>query len=152
MRHKLIAPLFFLLAVLFAAPASAQLACPDPYSARGLCTPITISTTGTAGATSVTIPAVAGKTAYLCAFNFTGTNATAATNGSVTVTGLIGGTVTYGYPTLAAGAAVQNTPPVDEGFTPCIPASNINSAIVVNGPALGTGAPLVTLTASGYYL
>lgn len=152
MRHKLIAPLFFILAALFAAPASAQLACPDPFSARGLCTPITVSTTGTTGATSVTIPAVAGKTAYLCAFNFTGSNATGATNGSVTITGLVGGTVTYGYPTLVAGAAVPNTPPIDEGYTPCIPATAANVAIVVNGPALGTGAPLVTLTASGYYL
>lgn len=153
MRHKLIAPLLFLLAVLFAAPASAQLACPDPYTARGACTPITATATGTTAAVVATLSAVAGKTTYLCGFYYTGTNATAAnTATSVTVTGTIGGTMTFGFPTLAAAATVPNTIPIDEEFQPCVAASAINTAIVVNGPALGAGATQATVTAWGYYL
>jgi len=153
MRHKLIAPLLFVLALLCSGAANAQNACPDPYSARGLCTPITATATGTTAAVVATLPAVAGKTTYLCGFYYTGTNATAAnTTTSVTVTGTIGGTMTFGFPTLAAAATVQNTIPVDEGFIPCVAASAINTAIVVNGPALGAGATQATVTAWGYYL
>jgi hypothetical protein len=56
------------------------------------------------------------------------------------------------YPTLATGAGVANTPPVGEVFTPCIQASAINTPIVVNGPALGAGATLVTVRAWGFQL
>lgn len=150
--QRLIAPFLFVLALLFAVPASAQLACPDPYTARGTCTPITNSATGTTGATAATLPAVAGKTTYICGFYFVGTNATAATNGSVTITGTIGGTMNFGYPTLATGATVPNTIPIEEEFIPCIAATAVNTAIVVNGPALGAGATLATVTAWGYYL
>lgn len=150
--RKLIAPLLFLLAVLCAVPAQAQQACPDPFSARGACTPITASATGTTGATTATLPAVSGKTTYICGFYFVGTNATAATASSVTITGTISGTMNFGYPTLASGATVPNTIPVEEEFIPCVAASAINTAIVVNGPALGAGATLTTVTAWGYYL
>lgn len=152
MRTRLIAPLFLLLAALFASPANAQIACPDPFVSGRLCTPITSTATGTTGAVVATFPAVAGRTAYLCGFYYTGTNATAATAGSVTITGTIGGTMSFGYPTLASGATIPNTIPVDEQFLPCVPASAINTAIVVNGPALGAGATLATVTAWGYYL
>ncbi|MDB6085542.1 MAG: hypothetical protein JWN43_3423 [Gammaproteobacteria bacterium] len=153
MRTRLIAPLFFLLAALFAFPAQAQQACPDPFTARGACTPITASATGTTGAVVATLPAVAGKTTYICGFYYTGTNATAAnTATSVTVTGTIGGTMSFGFPTLAAAATTPNTIPVDEAFLPCVAASAINTAIAVNGPALGTGATQATVTAWGYYL
>jgi hypothetical protein len=114
-------------------------------------TPITATASGTTGAITATIPAVANKTAVLCGFVYTGTNATAAQAGSVTVTGLVGGTMSFGYPTLAAGAAVPVTSPVDEAFLPCLPATSVNVAITVNGPALGTGATLATVTAWGYY-
>jgi hypothetical protein len=99
------------------------------------------------------LPAVAGKTTYICGFYFFGTNATAANTGtSVTITGTITGTMTFGFTTLA-GVTVANSPPLNVLFTPpCVAASAINTAIVVNGPALGTGATLVTLSAWGYQL
>jgi hypothetical protein len=144
-------------ALLFAlaglSPAGAQQACPDPYSARGACTPITASATGSTGAIAATIPAVASKTAYLCGFYYTGTNATAANTATqVTVTGLNGGTMPFGFPTLALAATVPNTIPIDEAFLPCLAATSVNSPIVVNGPALGAGATQATVTAWGYYL
>jgi hypothetical protein len=153
MRTRLIAPLLFLFAALSALPAQAQLACPNPFVAGAVCTPVTASATGTTAAITATLAAVAGKTTYICGFYFTGTNATAAnTATSVTITGTITGTMTFGFPTLAAGATIPNSWPVDEQFTPCIAASAINTAIVVNGPALGTGATLTTLSVWGYQL
>ena len=136
----------------FLSPAKAQTTCPNPF-ATAPCTPITASAAGTTAAIAATLPAVAGKTTYLCGFYYTGTNATAAnTATSVTITGTIGGTMTFGFPTLAAAATVPNTIPIDEGFVPCVAASAINTAIVVNGPALGAGATQATVTAWGYYL
>jgi|SRR5882762_3633309 len=127
-------------------PANAQLGYPPGAN------PITASATGTTGAIAATIPAVVGKTAYLCGFYYTGTNATAANPAtSVTVTGLVGGTMSYGFPTLALGAAVPNTIPIDDAFLPCIASSSVNTAVVINGPALGSGATLATATAWGYY-
>lgn len=152
MLIRLIAPLLFLL--MLALPAQAQqAACPDPYSARGACTPITASATGSTGAITATLAAAAGKTTYICGFYFTGTNATAANGATtVTITGTIGGTMNFGFPTLALGATVPNTLPIDEEFIPCVAASAVNTAIVVNGPALGAGSTLVTATAWGYQL
>ena len=153
MRTRLIAPLFFLIAALFSLPAQAQVVCPDPFSARGICTPVTSSATGTTGAITATLPAAGGKTTYICGFIFIGTNATVAnTATNLTVTGTVSGTLNFGFPTLAAGAAVPNPQPIDEAFLPCLAASAINTAIVVNGPALGAGATLVTVTAWGYQL
>lgn len=145
---------FCALLLIAAAPASAQQgACPNPFASGAPCTPITATATGTTGAVVATLPAVAGKTTYICGFYYTGTNATAAnTTTSVTVTGVIGGTMSFGFPTLAAAATVPNTIPIDEEFIPCVAASAINTAIAVNGPALGAGATQATVTAWGYYL
>jgi hypothetical protein len=152
--HKIVLAGFASLALLSSiAPARAQQACPDPFSARGACTPITASASGSTGAIAATLPALAGKTTYICGFYFSGTNATAANPAtSVTITGTIGGTMTFGFPTLAAATTVPNTLPLDEEFIPCIAASNINTPIVANGPALGAGATLTTANAWGYYL
>lgn len=147
-------PAFLLICLLsWLTPAQAQLACPNPYAAAGPCTPVTASATGTTGATTATLAAVAGKTTYICGFYFSGTNATAANGATtVTVTGTISGTMTFGFPTLAAAATVPNNIPIEEEFIPCVAASAINTAIVVNGPALGAGSTLTTVTAWGYYL
>lgn len=116
-------------------PAAAQLVCPNHFAPGAPCTPITASATGSTGATTATLPAAANKTTYICGFQFMGTNATAAIPATnVTIAGTVSGTLNFGYPTLAVGAAVANTPPVGEVFSPCIPTSAINTAIVVNGP------------------
>ena len=116
-------------------------------------TPVTSSATGTTGAITATLAGVASKTTYICGFYYTGTNATAAnTATNLTITGTISGTLNFGFPTLAAAATVPNPAPMDEEFYPCIPASAANTAVVVNGPALGAGATLVTVTAWGFQL
>jgi hypothetical protein len=60
------------------------------------------------------------------------------------------GTLNYPYPTLAAGAAVPNTPAISVIFHPCLSASETNTAIAVNGPALRAGATLATVSATGF--
>lgn len=114
-------------------------------------TPVTSSATGTTGAITATLAGAASKTTYICGFFYTGTNATAAnTATNLTITGTINGTLNFGFATLAAAATVPNNQPLDEAFTPCVPASAVNTSIVVNGPALGAGATLATVTAWGY--
>jgi hypothetical protein len=153
MMFRLAALLACLLLASLFNPAVAQQACPNPFVAGAPCTPVTATATGTTGAIAATLPAVAGKTTYICGFYYAGTNATAAnTTTTVTVTGVITATMSFAFATLAAGAAVPNSPAVDEQFAPCISASAINTAIAVNGPALGAGATLATVTAWGYYL
>jgi hypothetical protein len=67
---------------------------------------------------------------------------------SSTVTGVKGGTLTYTYAT-GVGATVANAPLTVE-FTPCIPASAPNTAIVVSLPSLGAGNTNAAVTAGGY--
>src|SRR6266567_5537557 len=111
-----LAAVLLLLVLAELSPAHAQRICPDPFNSAP-CTPITASTTGNTSAITATLPAVAGKTTYICGFYFTGTNATAANTATmVTITGTIGGTMNFGFPTLAGGATIPNTLPLDEEF------------------------------------
>jgi len=67
MRARLTASLFFLCAAFWLSqPAQAQLACPNPFVAGAICTPVTASATGTTGAITATLAAVAGKTFFIC--------------------------------------------------------------------------------------
>lgn len=153
MLNRFAAAMLSLVLLACLSPAHAQMACPNQYASTGQCTPVTANATGTTAAVVATLPAATGKITYICGFYYTGTNATAAnTATALTITGTISGTMTFGFPTLAAAATVPNTYPIDEEFMPCIAASAINTAIVVTGPALGTGATQATLTAWGYQL
>jgi len=97
-----------------------------------------------------TIPAVAAKTAYISGFDVTGAGATAGSVVSVTVAGLLGGTATYTL-TVATGVAIGNAPLAIQ-FSPPLPASAVNTAIVVTCPALGAGNTNNTVNAYGYYI
>lgn len=95
-----------------------------------------------------TLAAVAGKTTFISGLTITAGGATVAALVSATVAGLAGGTATYtiGAPT---GATATATPLV-LSFTPPLPASAVNTAIVVTLPALGAGNTNATVTAWGY--
>jgi hypothetical protein len=97
-----------------------------------------------------TLPAVAAKTTYISGFDVTGSGATAGSVVSVTVAGLLGGTATYTL-SVVAGAALAN-PPLLIQFSPPLPASAVNTAIVVTCPALGAGNTNNTVNAYGYYI
>lgn len=110
------------------------------------------STSGNVAAAvaTATIAATAAKTNYITGFQVTGAGATAGAVVSVTVTGLLGGTVTYTY-AAATGATVANQP-LNVAFYPPIPASTTNTAIVVSCPSLGAGNTNNTVNVQGYTL
>lgn len=97
-----------------------------------------------------TLAAAVGKTTYITGFQVTSGGATAASLKSVTITGLLGGTATYTIG-VVAGAAAPNAHLVVT-FTPPIPGSATNTAIVVTVPALGAGNTNATVTAHGFQL
>jgi len=111
-------------------------------------TQVTASSTGAAAALTETLPGVAGKTTYLTGFQITGGGATAASNITVTVTGLISGTNSYNI-TVPAGATVGITP-LNVTFPNPISASAVNTAIVVNVPSFGAGNTAAAAAAQGF--
>lgn len=111
-----------------------------------------VASSGAVGAATAaaTLTPDADKQAFLSGFEVTGAGATTALPVSVTVTGIAGGTLTYSY-TAVAGVLLANTP-LQVSFVPAIPASAINTAIVVSCPTLGAGNTKNTCNAHGYQL
>lgn len=99
---------------------------------------------------AATLTPGATQTAYIAGFEITGSGATAGLPVTVTVAGLLGGTRSYTY-SFAAGALVGNLPLVVD-FMPPLPASAINTPIVVTCPASGAGGTNNTVVAHGYAL
>jgi len=111
-------------------------------------TPVTNSATGTTTATA-TLPAAAGKTTYLCGFQATYSGATAAGNGTIQATNTISGSLNY----VAAQVAIANNNqvPTIVTFSPCVPASAVNTTIPV-AATLGAGTTNTAVTANGFQL
>lgn len=99
---------------------------------------------------AATIPAVAGKTAYVAGFDISGTGATVGAAVSATLAGILGGTATYTV-VAATGAAVANQV-VAIRFDPPFPASAVNTAITLSCPALGAGNTNNSANIYGFYL
>lgn len=133
-------------------PALVTLAAPYPTAFDGTdATPVTAGSGNVANASAVaTISAVAGKTAYVTGFDIVGGGATAAALVAPTLAGVIGGTKTY-VQAVVAGATLAN-PILSLRFTPAIPASAANTAIVLTCPALGAGSTNNTANIYGFYL
>lgn len=107
-------------------------------------TPVEASTTGTTAATAATLPAAVGKTTYICGFDISA-NATAAATGNAAVTGPTNAlNFTQWTAPATSGAGV-----IAKAFSPCIPASAPNTAVVVTSAAPGTGG-VVSVSAWGY--
>lgn len=110
---------------------------------------ITGSSGNVANANAVaTLAAVAAKTTYITGFVLTAAGATAAGVVTATVTGVITGTMSFTF-AVPAGATVGATPLV-VNFPVPIPASAVNTAIVVTLPALGSGNTNATASATGF--
>lgn len=105
---------------------------PGPYQLAQ--TPVTNSATGTTTATAATLPALASKFTYICGFTITA-DATAALAGAATVAGTVSGSLNYiqNVGTVTAAGNLSQT------FSPCIPSSAVNTAIVVTSVAAGAG-------------
>lgn len=109
---------------------------------------VTNSATGTTAATAATLPAASGKTTYICGFSIRA-NATAATTGLGTISGMISGTMSFAQWTAPLASGLGDVPGNFSGM--CIPASTTNTAIVVTSAAPGSGGT-VTVNAWGYQL
>jgi hypothetical protein len=137
------------LALLWCQPAHAQAPLIPGDNVGGRIT-VSNSASGTTAAVVATLPALAGRSTYLCGFSYQGSDATAGQVGVVAVTNVTGGTMNFAYPTLALGATVPQPGPLTVTFTPCLAATAQNTTIVVTGPALGAGATVATVNAWGY--
>lgn len=110
--------------------------------------PITATSGNQANAVATaTLAANTTKTTYITGFEVTGTGVLIVT---VTVTGLVSGTMSYTY-VFVAGVTTANTPLIVE-FTKPIPASAPNTAIAVSCPASGLGGTNNVVNAHGYQL
>src|SRR6185369_5567570 len=113
-------------------------------------TPLAAGSGNVANASAVaTLTGTATTTVYIGGFSVTGAGATAGLPVVVTIAGLLGGTRSYIY-TFAAGVLVGNTPLVVEFIQP-LPASAVNTPIVVTCPAGGAGNTNNAVTARGFY-
>jgi hypothetical protein len=116
-----------------------------PFGATPVGNAFSGADTATAAAT---LPAAAGKFTYICGFTVSGLGATSATPVSVSVATLTGSvTPNYSY-VFAAGAAVLNTF-LNVTYSPCVPASAVNSTIAVTVPG-AAGNTATQINAWGY--
>lgn len=112
-------------------------------------TPLSASSGNVAAATATaTLAAAASLTNYISGFQITSTGSTAAAVVTVTITGVLGGTISYTYASVA-GVTLANQP-LTVQFVPPLPASAANTAIVVSMPSLGAGNTNTTVNAQGY--
>ena len=101
-----------------------------------------------AAAAIATLAGVAGKTTYITGFEVTASGAVAAAVVLATLTGLAGGTATYVY--VAPAGVTTAGPMLAVEFAPPLPASALNTAIVLTLPSLGAGNTNAAVVAHGY--
>lgn len=106
------------------------------------------SATGAAAAIAPAIAAIGGTWNYLTGILVTGAGATAASVITVTVTGCVGGTLSFNI-AVPAGAAVGITPLLLM-FPRPIPATGPNLAITLNVPSFGAGNTNVAAVIFGF--
>jgi len=117
---------------------------PGPYPAGS--TPLTASATGTIASVTATLAAAAAKTTYLCGFTIT-SSATLGLSGTATVSGTISGSLNY----VQGISALPGVYQLPQTFSPCIPASALNTSIAINSAAAGLGG-VTAVSAWGYQL
>ena len=121
-----------------------------PSSYPSSATPITATSASVANASAVaTLAGVAAKTTYITGFQATAGGSTVGSDQTLTVAGVITGTMNYTF-TFPAGAVVGANLIVP--FPMAIPASAVNTAIVVTLPAGGAGNTNATVAAQGFQL
>jgi hypothetical protein len=170
MKKRTLRAAVILAAAFFLAPAQAQtVPCTGPT--QGICTPtvpwtttgavsttnpipvntqpssigvITGNANGTTGAVVGTLAGVVGKTTYICGFTVSGIGGTA-DPGPVTIAGVVGSSMTFQMSLNNASTASI----MQQDFTPCIPASAVNTAITTTTTA-AAGATAVSVVSWGY--
>lgn len=114
-------------------------------------TPVIGSSGNQANAAAVaTLAAAAGKTTYITGFQLTASGSTVGLDVTVTLTGLISSNMSFTF-TFPAGV-LSAAQPLIVTFPQPIPASAVNTAIVLTLPAGGAGNTNATATAQGFQL
>lgn len=113
------------------------------------CTQVQGSASGANAIETASLPAVSGKTNFVCSVTFTADGATAGLAVAPTITGLLGGAATYSF-NFPTGALIGAQPLV-LNFNPCFPASATNTAISAALPAGGSGNTQASANIYGYY-
>lgn len=111
--------------------------------------PISAGANVAAAANNQTLAAAAGKTTYLSGFVVSGLGATGASGINITTTGLATN-LNFVLP-IPAGVTVGVTP-LEVTFTPPLPSSAVNTAIVLNVPSFGAGNTTASATMWGFQL
>lgn len=112
-------------------------------------TPVNASSGNVANAVAAaTMPAVAGKTNYVEGFDLSASGATAGSAVTATLTGVVGGPLSYTF-VFPAGVAVA-AQPLSRTFNPPLAASAPNTAIVISLPAGGSGNTNSTSNINGF--
>lgn len=119
-------------------------------SPGGGATQANAAASGAAQVNTATLPATPAKTNYLTGFEVTGGGATAPSIIAVTVTGVVGGPLTY-YLAIPTGATAGITPLAVE-FPQPLAATGPNAAISVSAASFGVGNTNAAVVAHGYYL
>lgn len=111
-------------------------------------TQLDVSSGNVAAAAAVaTLPAVAGKTTWITGFEATAAGSTAAADVVLTVTGL---TNALSYVFVFPAGALTGAQPLIVEFPQPIPASAVNTAIVVTLPSGGVGNTNAAVSAHGF--
>lgn len=97
---------------------------------------------------TATLPADTARVNYLQGLIVTGVGATAGSIKNVTVTGLLGGTMTF--PVAVPTGVLLALTPLVINFPRAMQASAKNIAIAVSLPALGAGSTAAAVTAIGF--
>ena len=113
-------------------------------------TPQASTASGANAAQAATITPAAGITAFITSLRITGMGATAAGQVTATLTGVLGGTISYPI-TVPAGATVPITPVTDSFGTRGLAGSAAAQAITLNLPAFGAGNTLEVAEITGYF-
>lgn len=114
-------------------------------------TPITAASGNVANASAVaTLSGAANVLTYISGFQCTAAGSTGALVVNLTVGGVVTGTMTYTF-IFPAGVTVAAAPVIVK-FDPPVPASAVNTSIVVTLPAGGAGNTNAACNAQGYRL
>lgn len=120
----------------------------DPWTLINGLTAVDASSANAAAANNVSLPAVLNQTNFVTGFEVTGAGATAGSVIAVTLTGVIGGPLTYEL-TIPAGAGTSINPLIVE-FPVALPATGPNVAITLNVPSFGAGNTNAAAVIHGY--
>lgn len=129
------------LALLIAARAQAQT---QPHAF-----PVTGASGNVAAAPAIaTLPGTPGLTTFISGFEITASGATAASCVNATVAGVVSGSLTYTF--CAPAGTTAPAPALIVNFNPPIPATSVNTAIVVTLPSLGAGNANAAVVTHGF--